>query len=184
MFISPRESLRSVSKILHSTIPSVQRLTLFVSAPPTAPIVFIKAELVDQSPIVLSHLHEDHFDNLVAEHIHKSVPIISTHHACDHLKERGHTTLYPLHTWENVRIVKGQDEVVITSMPGKHTLGVMDMANSHLHMIPPVMGSMVTFKKAHAEGDVKDYNLYISGDTLYYEELKVSCIMSVIILER
>lgn len=41
-------------------------------------------------------------------------------------------------------------------------------------MIPPVMGSMVTFKKAHAEGTVKDYNLYISGDTLYYEELKVS----------
>lgn len=119
--------------------------------------------------ILLSHLHEDHFDNLVAEHIRKSLPIISTPHGCTNLKERGHTVLYPLNTWESVRVVKGTDELTITSMPGKHTLGVMETMDAALHTIPPVMGSLVAFKKAGGE---KDYNLYISGDTLYYDELK------------
>lgn len=122
---------------------------------------------------MLSHLHEDHFDNLVAQHIRKSLPIISTPHGCDHLKERGHTVLYPVNTWEKVNVVKGQDEIIITSMPGKHTLGIIDAANAVLNFIPPVMGSMVTFKKASEEGTATDYNLYISGDTLYYDELKV-----------
>ena len=119
----------------------------------------------------MSHLHEDHFDKLVADRIRKSVPIISTPHACDNLKEQGHTSLYPLKTWETVRIIKGHDEIVVTSMPGKHTLGPIDAAHSVLHMIPPVMGSLVTFKKTDSQD--QDYNLYISGDTLYYDELKV-----------
>ncbi|EKM52466.1 uncharacterized protein PHACADRAFT_198525 [Phanerochaete carnosa HHB-10118-sp] len=119
--------------------------------------------------ILLSHLHEDHFDNLVAEHIRRSLPIISTSHACATLQERGHTVLYPLDTWQSVRITKGTDELTITSMPGKHTLGTIEAVDSVLHMIPPVMGSLVVFKKSGGE---QDYNLYISGDTLYYDELQ------------
>lgn len=120
---------------------------------------------------VLSHLHADHFDDLVAEHIRRSLPIISTPHACTDLHKRGHSVLYPLDTWQSVRIVKGTDELTITSMPGKHTVGVLGAVNSVVHMIPPVMGSLVAFKKPDEE---KDYNLYISGDTLYYDELQVS----------
>ncbi|GJE89087.1 metallo-hydrolase/oxidoreductase [Phanerochaete sordida] len=119
--------------------------------------------------ILLSHLHEDHFDNLVAEHICKSLPIISTPHGCTELKERGHTARFPLETWESVRILKGDAELTITSMPGKHTLGEIHPAHAALHHIPPVMGSLVTFKRGGGE---KDYNLYISGDTLYYDELQ------------
>ncbi|KIP06568.1 hypothetical protein PHLGIDRAFT_452638 [Phlebiopsis gigantea 11061_1 CR5-6] len=122
--------------------------------------------------ILLSHLHADHFDDLVAEHIRKSLPIVSTPHACEHLKARGHTAVYPLKTWEEIHVLKGEDQINIVSMPGKHTLGLMDAMNAHLHVIPPVMGSMVTFKKAHTDGHIQDYNLYISGDTLYYDELK------------
>ena len=118
----------------------------------------------------MSHLHEDHFDNLVAEHIRKSLPILSTPHACEHLKERGHTFLYPMKLWDTIHIKKGNTEIVLTSMPGKHTLGSVDPAvEAVLKTVPPVMGSMVTFSKTGGSG----FNLYISGDTLYYDELKV-----------
>ena len=49
-------------------------------------------------------------------------------------------------------------------MPGKHTLGLFDKANELLSAIPPVMGSLITFD---------NFTMYISGDTLYYDELKV-----------
>jgi hypothetical protein len=49
-------------------------------------------------------------------------------------------------------------------MPGKHTLGLFDKANEILKAISPVMGSLIK---------LDNYSLYISGDTLYYDELKV-----------
>src|SRR5438270_13750703 len=36
--------------------------------------------------IVLSHMHEDHFDRLVAKELHKTVPIVTTHQAAKVLK--------------------------------------------------------------------------------------------------
>jgi len=115
---------------------------------------------------VLSHLHEDHFDALVAEKLNRSIPIVSTSHAIERLAEQGHLELYPLDTWEKLVVHKnGKAAITITAMPGKHTLGLFDKANEILQAIPPVMGSMVTFD---------EYNMYISGDTLYYDELKVT----------
>jgi metal-dependent hydrolase (beta-lactamase superfamily II) len=114
---------------------------------------------------VLSHLHEDHFDALVAEKLNRSIPIISTSHATERLKDQGHLELYPLETWEKLNISKNGKQVIsITAMPGKHTLGIFDKANDLLNAIPPVMGSLITFEK---------FTMYISGDTLYYDELKV-----------
>lgn len=49
-------------------------------------------------------------------------------------------------------------------MPGKHTLGLFDKVNEILNAIPPVMGSLIK---------LDNYSLYISGDTLYYDELEV-----------
>ena len=104
----------------------------------------------------------------------KTLPIISTPHACENLSLRGHTALYPMKAWETIRIStdgdEGGTELVLTSMPGKHTLGGSEAADKVMSLIPPVMGSMVTFRKAGGEG----FSLYISGDTLYYDELKVS----------
>ena len=66
-------------------------------------------------------------------------------------------------------MIKGDKKLVITSMPGKHTLnGPDDPHFDVLQHVPPVMGSMITFNREGAQ-----YNLYISGDTLYYDELKV-----------
>jgi L-ascorbate metabolism protein UlaG (beta-lactamase superfamily) len=113
---------------------------------------------------VLSHLHEDHYDKLVAEKLNRSIPIISTLHATEKLSEAGHLELYPLETWEKLEIKKDGKIITITAMPGKHTLGLFDKANDLLNAIPPVMGSLITFD---------NFTMYISGDTLYYDELKV-----------
>lgn len=113
---------------------------------------------------MLSHLHEDHYDKLVAEKLNRSIPIISTSHATEKLCEAGHSELYPLETWEKLEIKKDGKNITITSMPGKHTLGLFDKANDLLNAIPPVMGSLITFD---------NFTMYISGDTLYYDELKV-----------
>jgi len=113
---------------------------------------------------VLSHLHEDHYDKLVAEKLNRSIPIISTSHATEKLREAGHSELYPLETWKKLEIKKDGKNITITSMPGKHTLGLFDKANELLNAIPPVMGSLITFD---------NFTMYISGDTLYYDELKV-----------
>jgi L-ascorbate metabolism protein UlaG (beta-lactamase superfamily) len=113
---------------------------------------------------VLSHLHEDHFDTLVAEKLNRSIPIISTLHATERLKQQGYLELYPLETWEKLEIKKNTT-ISITAMPGKHTLGIFDKMNELLNAIPPVMGSLITFDK---------FTMYISGDTLYYDELKVT----------
>ncbi|KAI0074962.1 Metallo-hydrolase/oxidoreductase [Panus rudis PR-1116 ss-1] len=118
--------------------------------------------------ILLSHLHEDHFDTLVASKLRRDIPIVSTPHACTNLTSQGFTALYSLDTWQKIVVMKGADRLTITAMPGKHTLGLIDKANDVLHAIPPVMSSLVTFEKV----DGSAYNLYVSGDTLYYDELK------------
>ncbi|WP_456057566.1 hypothetical protein [Aerosakkonema funiforme] len=40
---------------------------------------------------MLSHMHEDHFDRVAAEKLHKNLPIITTHHAAVKLKQKGFT---------------------------------------------------------------------------------------------
>lgn len=142
---------------------NVLRLILFV-----CPNALPRRASSNLSTVVLSHLHGDHFDDLVAERLRRNIPIISTPHACENLEPQGFTSLYPLQTWEKITIQKGEDSITITSMPGKHTLGVIESADSVLHAIPPVMGSLIEFKRE----DGSLYNLYISGDTLYYDELK------------
>ncbi|KAI0064235.1 Metallo-hydrolase/oxidoreductase [Artomyces pyxidatus] len=119
--------------------------------------------------IILSHLHADHFDDLVAAHLRRNIPIISNPHAVAGLAEQGFTSLAALNTWDAV-LVRNEVGAVcrITSMPGKHTLGEHPHG-SVLETIPPVMGSLIEIL---GDGEDVKYTLYISGDTLYYDELK------------
>jgi L-ascorbate metabolism protein UlaG (beta-lactamase superfamily) len=129
--------------------------------------------------VLLSHLHGDHFDDDVARMLRRDIPIVTTPSAAAALASMtgdnglsGFTNTLGLETWDAVRVQKAGVErpVMITSMPGKHTIGVFDKVNELLNAIPPVMGSLVEFEK---EGGEK-FTLYISGDTLYYDELEVN----------
>jgi L-ascorbate metabolism protein UlaG (beta-lactamase superfamily) len=111
---------------------------------------------------VLSHLHGDHFDRIAEENLNKDLPIITTRHAASSLKSKGFTATVGLDTWESFSFIKGEARLRITSMPGKHGPGLMNA------LLPPVMGSMLQFQDARET----KFNLYISGDTLLYDDLK------------
>ena len=112
---------------------------------------------------VLSHMHGDHFDRIAEEQLDKALPIVSTSHAVDYLKDKGFTATQALETWETMRITKGDAHLGITSMPGRHAPSVLQLA------LPPVMGSLLEFESAAGK---KPLRLYITGDTLLFDDLQ------------
>lgn len=113
--------------------------------------------------VLLSHLHEDHFDKLVERRLERHTPILTTASAARTLTRRGFTNCYPLRTWDRVKVRKGPVQVRVTAMPGTH--GPMLVAAA----MPDVMGSMLDFRN---ERDGRRYRMYISGDTLVFRDLE------------
>jgi L-ascorbate metabolism protein UlaG (beta-lactamase superfamily) len=113
--------------------------------------------------VLLSHMHEDHFDRVAEDKLSKILPIVTTHQAASVLKKKRFGARYPLKTWETLTVVKGDAQLLITSMPGKHAPGPL------VRLLPPVMGSMLEFQTTAGK---KLFQLYISGDTLMYDQLK------------
>ncbi|HYN86506.1 MAG TPA: MBL fold metallo-hydrolase [Pyrinomonadaceae bacterium] len=124
---------------------------------------------IDQLPpldfVILSHYHGDHFDRIAEERLRKDVPIVTTEHAASELRDKGFTAPVALDTWDSVTVRKGDAEgrVRVTSMPGRHGPPIVEK------FLPPVMGSMVEFEPR--EGGPASLRLYITGDTLVFDDL-------------
>ncbi|MDQ6694429.1 MAG: MBL fold metallo-hydrolase, partial [Chloroflexota bacterium] len=114
--------------------------------------------------VVLSHMHEDHFDRVAEQKLDKSVPIITTEHAAASLKKSGFRSPIALSTWGSIAITKGDVTLRITSMPGRHGPGPLTAA------LPPVMGSMLEWIRLGSTEPL--FKLYITGDTLMFSDLK------------
>jgi L-ascorbate metabolism protein UlaG (beta-lactamase superfamily) len=116
--------------------------------------------------VVLSHLHEDHFDRTVAQRMDKAVPIVTTWQAEKKLRDMEFNQLQGLDHWQSVKFGKGDFKVTLTSLPGVHGRGPAAA------LIPKVMGTMLEF---HASGKGPEsaplLRIYISGDTLVHEAL-------------
>jgi L-ascorbate metabolism protein UlaG (beta-lactamase superfamily) len=112
--------------------------------------------------VVLSHMHEDHFDKLVQEKLARNTPIVTTKEASESLKKLGFTRSYGLGKWDQVEVEKGEARLRITAAPGRH--GKVGMQA----LLPSVMGSVLDFGPARG---APDYRMYISGDTLVYDDL-------------
>ena len=112
--------------------------------------------------ILLSHFHGDHFDQVAERDLNHDLPIVTTPQSAGILAERGFPNTWPLETWETLDVTKGADRLRITACPGRHGPGVADL------VLPDVMGSVLEF--APGRGAVTQ-RLYISGDTLVYEDL-------------
>lgn len=112
--------------------------------------------------VLLSHLHEDHFDRLVAQKLDRGTLIVSTHEATTALRRKGFFRLESLDTWETLTLVKGGNQLRVTSMPGTHGPGFT------AKLLPPVMGSMLAFQDAAGK---TVFHLYISGDTIMHKKL-------------
>jgi L-ascorbate metabolism protein UlaG (beta-lactamase superfamily) len=120
-------------------------------------------ELPPLDAIILSHMHEDHFDRVAARKLQKDIPIVTTLQATKALKKKRFFRTYPLKTWKTLTLEKGDVLLTITAMPGKHAPGPLS------YLLPPVMGSMLEFQNARRQTILR---LYITGDTLLYKALK------------
>jgi L-ascorbate metabolism protein UlaG (beta-lactamase superfamily) len=113
--------------------------------------------------VLLSHLHEDHFDRLVLQRLDRALPIITTVKAARALARHGFGHTIGLAPWQTQEIVKGSARCHVSAMPGRHGPPLVHLA------LPPVMGSMVEFDGPAGGNAVR---LYISGDTLVYRDLR------------
>ncbi len=120
-------------------------------------------ELPEIDLVLLSHLHEDHFDRLVVQKLNKALPIVTTKKASDALTQKGFTSTFPLDTWQTMTITKGESVLHITAVPAKHGPGLLS------NLLPPVNGSMLEFQ---IETGQKLLRMYITGDTIPFEKLK------------
>jgi L-ascorbate metabolism protein UlaG (beta-lactamase superfamily) len=144
--------------------------------------------------ILLSHYHEDHFDRLVEDSLNRAFPIITTPHAkacltSDRSQKEPFQAVTSLDFFEsaflNIACPPGsqykQPAIKVTGMPGKHVPpGPLAVANDLLHAVPPTNGWLLElgFLPLTGSASVREseftvgYRIYISGDTLFVDELK------------
>jgi L-ascorbate metabolism protein UlaG (beta-lactamase superfamily) len=113
--------------------------------------------------VLLSHLHEDHFDKLVEERLARDTPILTTPAAAASLRRRGFHRVCGLRTWDEVEVSKGDAVLRLTSLAGRHGPLVVSA------MMPSVMGSLLEFRNLR---DDRRYRIYVSGDTLAIRDLE------------
>ncbi|KAI0842190.1 Metallo-hydrolase/oxidoreductase [Hypoxylon sp. FL0890] len=146
--------------------------------------------------ILLSHYHEDHFDRLVENSLNRNFDIITTPHAKECLtsgsKDEPFQHVHDLDFFENMMLHidrkdpahaggHGKEPAIkVTGMPGKHVPpGPLATVNDILKAVPPTNGWLLELgytSKAPSGPDPDSietgYRIYISGDTLYVDELK------------
>ncbi len=120
-------------------------------------------ELPPLDGIVLSHMHGDHWDRVAQRDLDHGLPVVTTPHAAKRLVRRGFDAAAGLTTWDSREIVKDSTRLRITALPGRHA------PTWTQRLLPPVMGSMLEFGPVGADFRRR---LYISGDTLFIEDLK------------
>jgi L-ascorbate metabolism protein UlaG (beta-lactamase superfamily) len=112
--------------------------------------------------VILSHLHEDHFDRLVQQKLRHDVPIVTTLESAERLEQLGFTQRYGLSRWDSLTVRKGEARLRITAMPARHGGAAAAV------LLPTVMGTILDFAQGPAGAA---YRIYISGDTLFFDDI-------------
>ncbi|RFU40590.1 MBL fold metallo-hydrolase [Actinomadura logoneensis] len=119
-------------------------------------------ELPRLDGVVLSHLHDDHWDRVAERGLDRDLPVLTTPAAADTLRGRGFGRADGIATWESRELVRGDRKVTLTAVPGRHGPGPV------ARLLPPVMGTLLEFGPL---GGPPDLRLLISGDTLMDDRL-------------
>lgn len=127
-----------------------------------APAITAKDLPIDLDAVVLSHLHDDHWDRVAERHLSRRLPVLTPPAAARTLIRRGFPHAVGLRTWESRILTKGDRSVRFTAMPGRHGPGPL------ARLLPPVMGTLLEFCPSGGDTDLR---MYISGDTLMYKGL-------------
>jgi L-ascorbate metabolism protein UlaG (beta-lactamase superfamily) len=112
--------------------------------------------------VILSHMHEDHFDELVREKLRRDLPIVTTPEASAQLEHFGFQQRYALRRWDSLTVRKGGTRVRITALPARHG------PRGATALLPTVMGAMVEFDEGETGAA---YRIYISGDTVLFDAI-------------
>jgi L-ascorbate metabolism protein UlaG (beta-lactamase superfamily) len=112
--------------------------------------------------VLLSHLHEDHWDRVAEARLPRELPIVTTPHAAETLAGKGFEAPQPLATWDTAQCERGGVRLRITAMPGRHGPRLIS------RLLPPVMGSLLEFETS---GGHRLFRIYITGDTLMHDRL-------------
>ena len=118
------------------------------------------SELPEVDSVVLSHLHEDHWDRVTDRELDRDLPVLTTEAAARTLQSRGFKAADGLRTWDHRELVKGDRAVRVTALPGRHAPGALQ------RLLPPVMGTLLDFGP---HGQQPELRIYISGDTLMFD---------------
>jgi L-ascorbate metabolism protein UlaG (beta-lactamase superfamily) len=135
-----------------------------MTAPRLTEPAFDIADLPPVDLVILSHLHGDHFDQIVEQRLDHNLPIITTPEAARALRRKGFHAARGLYTWQRLVVSKGLGRLTITSMPAQHAPGLMQL------VLPSVMGTMLDWRPA--DGMRPAMRLYITGDTLLRNQFR------------
>lgn len=113
--------------------------------------------------VVLSHMHGDHWDRVARRGLDPGLRILTTPKAARALHRQGFAAAEGLATWSGASLVQAERRLDVTALPGRHAVGIAR------HLLPPVMGSLLEYRAAP---DRPPLRLYISGDTLFVDDLR------------
>ena len=65
--------------------------------------------------VLLSHYHEVHFDKEVERRLDRTIPIVTSNEAAEHLREHGFRSVHGLGKWQAIEIAKGDARLRITA---------------------------------------------------------------------
>jgi len=113
--------------------------------------------------VLLSHLHENHWDRVAEARLSRSMPVATTPQAAASLHDQGFVWAQPLATWDALECAKGGARLKVTAVPARH--GPRRLAR----LLPAVMGSLLDFETVDGRPLLR---LYVSGDTVVHEGLR------------
>ena len=125
----------------------------------------LPAQLPALDAILLSHLHDDHWDRIATRALPKETPVVTTPAAARELVKKGFAQASDLTDWQTHELTSGTTTLRITSVPGVHGPGLLGT------LLPPVMGSVLELVRGGVAGPEVTWRGYISGDTLYRADI-------------
>lgn len=121
-------------------------------------------QLPDLDFCILSHMHDDHWDEVATRRLSKRLPVFTTPQAAAVLRKEGFSEAQALMRYQSLLARKGDQWLRVTALPGRHGPGVLSV------LLPQVMGSLLEFG---VEGEaLPRFRMYISGDTLVNSDIE------------
>lgn len=120
------------------------------------------AELPPIDVVLVSHLHEDHFDRRTRERLARDLPIVAPAGAERELRADGFREVRGVEPWGSVTIEKGGTRARISALPVHH---VHDRLLDKV--LPKGMGVILDLSTERTST-----RIWISGDTLLFDDLR------------